>query len=242
MSLWLSSRLCLTNQSRDSIGQLSLAFTKIVIQDQNLFGNTEKLRELLNLLPAKTKTALYRTWGDQFGNLSNAPNLSTEIWSTLRSALRDSVRRNDVSWERLFQATINSFQMSLKLALEDIIIYYMHPRLDANVTCSRQHLLKAPFCVHPGTSHICVPFDPAQAGNFDLSAVPTLDRVLRELDFDHVDDCDTPGALCWKEHTKGKALLIDKISLASYFPEAIHWALWSPHQPFAQTSRQRYIE
>lgn len=36
-------------------------------------------------------------------------------------------------------------------AIEDIILQYTYPRIDAEVSKHRNHLLKAPFCVHPGT-------------------------------------------------------------------------------------------
>lgn len=36
-------------------------------------------------------------------------------------------------------------------ALEDIILQYTYPRIDAEVSKHRNHLLKSPFCVHPGT-------------------------------------------------------------------------------------------
>lgn len=35
--------------------------------------------------------------------------------------------------------------------MEDIILQYTYPRIDAEVSKHRNHLLKAPFCVHPGT-------------------------------------------------------------------------------------------
>ena len=42
-------------------------------------------------------------------------------------------------------------------------------------------LLKSPFCVHPKTGNICVPFDPNNVQNFKLAEVPTLTKVINEL-------------------------------------------------------------
>ena len=66
--------------------------------------------------------------------------------------------------------------------LEDITLQYTYPRLDAEVSKHRNHLLKAPFCVHPATGRICVPVDPREVDSFDPEVVPTVGQLLRELD------------------------------------------------------------
>ena len=66
-------------------------------------------------------------------------------------------------------------------ALEDIIIQYTYPRLDAEVSKHRNHLLKAPFCVHPKTGRVCVPVDPGTIDEFNPEEVPTVGQLLREL-------------------------------------------------------------
>jgi DNA primase small subunit len=67
-------------------------------------------------------------------------------------------------------------------AMEDIILQYTYPRLDAEVSKHRNHLLKAPFCVHPKTGRVCVPVDPERIDEFDPERVPTVGQLLRELD------------------------------------------------------------
>lgn len=66
--------------------------------------------------------------------------------------------------------------------MEDIILQYTYPRLDAEVSKHRNHLLKAPFCVHPKTGRICVPVDPEHIDEFDPERVPTVGQLLKELD------------------------------------------------------------
>ena len=76
-------------------------------------------------------------------------------------------------------------------SIEDIILQYTYPRLDAEVSKHRNHLLKAPFCVHPATGRVCVPVNPAQVDAFDPESVPTVGQLLRELDehgAENVDD------------------------------------------------------
>lgn len=57
---------------------------------------------------------------------------------------------------------------------EEIKLQYAYPRLDINVTKGLGHLLKAPFCVHPKTGKVCVPFSVKHADSFDPHNVPTL--------------------------------------------------------------------
>lgn len=66
--------------------------------------------------------------------------------------------------------------------MEDIILQYTYPRIDAEVSKHRNHLLKAPFCVHPKTGRVCVPIDPAKVDEFDPEGVPDVGGLLRELD------------------------------------------------------------
>ncbi|KAI9093802.1 hypothetical protein DFS34DRAFT_643475 [Phlyctochytrium arcticum] len=49
----------------------------------------------------------------------------------------------------------------------DIQFLYIYPRLDSHVSIGLNHLLKAPFCVHPKTGRVCVPINPATCESFD---------------------------------------------------------------------------
>jgi DNA primase small subunit len=66
--------------------------------------------------------------------------------------------------------------------MEDIILQYTWPRIDAEVSKHRNHLLKAPFCVHPKTGRVCVPVDPTKIEEFDPVKVPTVGQLLKEVD------------------------------------------------------------
>jgi DNA primase small subunit len=54
------------------------------------------------------------------------------------------------------------------------MLHYLYPRLDTHVTTGLNHLLKAPFCIHPKTGYVCIPFSPKQVAKFDPMAVPTI--------------------------------------------------------------------
>ena len=87
-------------------------------------------------------------------------------------------------WKQLkaYEARNKKFSTADKdLGLEALVLCYLYPRLDAHVSTSTNHLLKSPFCVHPKTGNICVPFDPNNVENFKLAEVPNLTTAINEL-------------------------------------------------------------
>jgi DNA primase small subunit len=86
--------------------------------------------------------------------------------------------------------------------MEDIILQYTYPRLDAEVSKHRNHLLKAPFCVHPKTGRVCVPVDPEKIDTFDPERVPTVGQLIRELNSAMAESPETVGDAA--DHRPGK--------------------------------------
>lgn len=72
-------------------------------------------------------------------------------------------------------------QRKYEKALEDVILQYTYPRIDAEVSKHRNHLLKAPFCIHPSTGRVCVPVNPSLVDDFNPATVPTVGDLLHEL-------------------------------------------------------------
>lgn len=68
-----------------------------------------------------------------------------------------------------------------KIGLKDIVLQFTYPRLDVNVSKQMNHLLKAPFVVHPKTGRVCVPINPERLDNFNPAEVPTIGRLAEEL-------------------------------------------------------------
>lgn len=54
------------------------------------------------------------------------------------------------------------------------MLQFAYPRLDINVTKGLNHLLKAPFCVHPKSGKISIPFSAKAVDRFDPHVVPTV--------------------------------------------------------------------
>lgn len=70
---------------------------------------------------------------------------------------------------------------ALQHAQQDIILEYTYPRLDIEVSKHRNHLLKSPFVVHPGTGRVCVPIDTKNCEEFDPLTTPTVTDLLQEI-------------------------------------------------------------
>ena len=62
--------------------------------------------------------------------------------------------------------------------ITNIVLGYVYPRFDANVTTTINHLLKSPFCVHPDSGKISVVIDPHNLQAFNPKNVPTIHQII----------------------------------------------------------------
>lgn len=147
-----------------AVDTLQEEFGDVILDDQDVFLKSEGWQELLQLIPDKDIVdRLQATWESKDTD-SGLP--STTKWEQLLSEIRRSESKK---------------KTVLAAALQDIVLQYTYPRIDTEVSKHRNHLLKAPFCVHPGTGRVCVPVDPALVDNFDPEGVPTVGELLQEL-------------------------------------------------------------
>lgn len=77
-------------------------------------------------------------------------------------------------------AEVLATKQTLEKLLPALVITFCYPRLDVEVSKHRNHLLKAPFCIHPKTGRVCVPLTAAMADEFDPTKVPTVSQLMRE--------------------------------------------------------------
>lgn len=147
-----------------AVEQLSDIFGDLILQDQDCFKGEAGWKELLQLIPdSKIVEKLEHKWA------RSEDRSSEDKWSDLKAEVKALYKTSQARYP-------------MKQALEDIILQLTYPRIDAEVSKHRNHLLKAPFCVHPKTGRICVPIDPEKIDEFDPELVPTVSQLLRELD------------------------------------------------------------
>lgn len=148
-----------------SLKMLRENFQTDILKEQDPWASDAQAQRLLDLLPdSKLNDALSRKWQQSPGRSSMSK------W-------------NDIDTLASAGETSDSFDAKKLLeAKQDIVLEYTYPRLDSNVSKHLNHLLKSPFCVHPGTGRICVPIDPRNVDDFDPLEVPTVTQLLSEID------------------------------------------------------------
>ncbi|KAG5646812.1 hypothetical protein DXG03_002189 [Asterophora parasitica] len=147
-----------------AVEHLATIFSELVLSDQDVFASQEGYEALLEQIPDSEVVSKLRTkWN------ADPSRSSEDKWLDLKSQAKKYEKGS-------------AQRATLTAAMEDIILHYTYPRIDAEVSKHRNHLLKAPFCVHPKTGRVCVPVDPQRMDEFDPESVPTVGQLLKELD------------------------------------------------------------
>ncbi|EJU02110.1 prim-pol domain-containing protein [Dacryopinax primogenitus] len=147
---------------RLGVQELGGYFSQVILEDQKCFDTEEGQETLLSLVPDKTIVGkLRKLWA------ASPDRTSSQKFKDLNAEISQIGDRKQAQ--------------ALKQAQEDIMLQYLYPRIDAEVSKHRNHLLKAPFCIHPATGRVCVPVDPEKVDKFDPEAVPTVGGLLYEL-------------------------------------------------------------
>lgn len=97
---------------------------------------------------------------------------SRDIWMQLEKVQEERLKNPSGSFKEKQQA---------KVMLKEVMLQYSYPRLDINVSKQMNHLLKSPFVIHPKTGRVCVPIDVAKVDTFNPLEVPTVGRLVEEL-------------------------------------------------------------
>ncbi|KAI6707086.1 hypothetical protein NL676_010048 [Syzygium grande] len=138
-----------------------------VLLSQNILSTEEKYEKILDMISDESVAAELRgKWQEKRKSYGSKDDINVVRWEQLKSLLRSGKLKHIQGLHR---------------CIEEIIFSFTYPRLDMEVSKHMNHLLKAPFCVHPKTGRVCVPIDPNKCEEFDPTAVPTLSQLLQEL-------------------------------------------------------------
>lgn len=131
-------------------------------------------------------------------NVATNPKAASIVYEAITAVLKvgtwDALRRftdrivyqagNVLDWHMVLQA-LGANEKDVRDVLQAVGLLLMYPRLDEHVSTRRDHLLKLPFCIHPGTGSLCCPLEWESLDRFDpLHDAPDLKSILLER---HID-------------------------------------------------------
>eukprot|EP00877_Chromochloris_zofingiensis_P001566 jgi/Chrzof1/1140/Cz01g42030.t1 len=156
------------------------AWREHILPQQQLLEDPDMMQRLLRYIPDdELVEQLKRSWSvasSRDAGHGSDPSVSVRRWDELVQEVEGKAAR------LRSQQPGRSKANALLRAIPDIVFAHTYPRLDVEVSKKMNHLLKAPFCVHPKTGKVCIPIDPSAAWEFDPEAVPTVQQLLTELD------------------------------------------------------------
>lgn len=146
-----------------ALGIIKSVFVPMCVIEQNMLGTEENINKFLEII-----------------------HTEEEVRADVRSLL-NKYSTSEKRWEAFQEYYIKQSQSGSKKwrtrhLIEELMIQYSYPRLDIHVSKTLNHLLKSPYCVHPKTTKVCVPFNPKTVDNFDPHSVPTIQTLINEVD------------------------------------------------------------
>lgn len=133
-----------------ALGIVERYFFEIMVKEQDFLGTDERLQKFLAILDENIRL--------DFEGVLRKYKTSEERWNAFLDHYNTTQKQNPMR----------------RHLIEEIKLQYTYPRLDVNVTKGLNHLLKAPFCVHPKSGKISIPFSVKAVDKFDPSTVPTI--------------------------------------------------------------------
>lgn len=132
-------------------------FETVLLKRMDLFGSLGARVDFVNRLEV-----------EQYPKLANGTLLS----------LADDVMGMDTgeeAWEFIRQKVYSCGAAWMAQRLDAVVLAYVWPRLDYQVTADLGHLTKVPFAAHAKTRRVAVAIDPDEFHAFDPASAPMLD-------------------------------------------------------------------
>lgn len=138
-------------------------FVDMILREQDPWRFDDRAKDMARTIPDfKLSATLLKHWKE------NPGSSSATKW-----------RDVDKFYEQL---KVKSFD--IQDWKREMIFKTMYPRLDVEVSRQMIHLLKSPFCIHPGTGNVCVPFDPSVKQFSPFTDAPNLSQLFSQDETD----------------------------------------------------------
>lgn len=181
---------------RRALDIIEAEFIPMCIEEQDILGTNERIEKFLAILPEEEDQI-------ELKNLFDQCSSSTARWKLFCEFVKDRRTKRGSKW------------YLYRHLREEVMLQYAYPRLDINVTKGMNHLLKSPFCIHPKTGKVCVPFTVKTIEKFQPDKVPTIMTLINEInEFDakekteEINNLDTTKIKDYKKTSLKKSLHI----------------------------------
>lgn len=140
-------------------------FREFVLQEQGMLDTPARVEALLSLIPNSAVRGSLA--GKLLGDGAAARAGAVDKWARIEKEL----------------VKAQAGDKGLRGVADYIMFKHTYPRLDINVSKEINHLLKAPFCVHPKTGRVCVPFRASEVDAFRPGErAPGIGALLGEIE------------------------------------------------------------
>ena len=168
--------------------ELEGVFVRLIIprEGQGLLATPDrwcKVLDMIPTLPSELKIDLRGVIEGAWGKAPTPEKRWRQLTSTVDSLIARAGGRLSEGGGGAGKAEIQlprPLRRTLEKLIPAIVFTFTYPRLDVEVSKHRNHLLKAPFCIHPKTGKICVPITMASVDAFDPNNVPTCSGLMGE--------------------------------------------------------------
>lgn len=147
-------------------------FISMCIEEQNILGTDAGMENFLPILPdEEDRLELKGIFGQCTSSLAR--------WNAFVKFVREK------------KTSADKKRYQYRHLVEEVMLQYAYPRLDIHVSKGMNHLLKSPFCVHPKTGKVCIPFTANTVDKFHPDKVPNIMMLIQEInEFDEKEKAD----------------------------------------------------
>ncbi|CAL5430011.1 unnamed protein product [Camellia sinensis] len=179
-------------------------FEEKLLSSQNLFSNEERFEKILEMIPDESITSELRgKWQESRRSSISKEDINVVRWGQLKQMLQSGKQKGQ----------------GLRRCVEEIVFSYAYPRLDMECFKTYEPFVEGTILHTPqnrlvsitcdrnsqeiGRGRVCIPIDPNHCEEFDPTTVPTLSKLLGELNMGGVK---ANGGDEWDKTSLGKSV------------------------------------